>query len=79
MAVSRSFVYSCQRGNSFLFFNFFYVNILSLLQDAFGSERRKAKMLNFSIAYGKTPVGLSKDWKVLPKNKFHSKHRLVAN
>ena len=33
-------------------------------QDAFASERRKAKMLNFSIAYGKTPVGLSKDWKV---------------
>jgi len=35
------------------------------LQDAFGSERRKAKMLNFSIAYGKTAVGLSRDWKVL--------------
>ncbi|KAJ1389585.1 Ribonuclease H-like superfamily [Sesbania bispinosa] len=38
-----------------------------LLKDAFGSERRKAKMLNFSIAYGKTPVGLSKDWKVSVK------------
>ncbi|XVF34036.1 hypothetical protein REPUB_Repub18cG0022500 [Reevesia pubescens] len=35
-----------------------------LLKDAFTSERRKAKMLNFSIAYGKTPVGLAKDWKV---------------
>ncbi|KAJ6293241.1 hypothetical protein OIU78_025265 [Salix suchowensis] len=35
-----------------------------LLKDAFASERRKAKMLNFSIAYGKTPMGLSKDWKV---------------
>ncbi|CAL9169995.1 unnamed protein product [Musa hybrid cultivar] len=35
-----------------------------LLKDVFGSERRKAKMLNFSIAYGKTPVGLSHDWKV---------------
>ncbi|KAE8680208.1 DNA polymerase I B [Hibiscus syriacus] len=35
-----------------------------LLKDAFGSERRKAKMLNFSIAYGKTPVGLARDWKV---------------
>lgn len=35
-----------------------------LLKDAFGSERRKAKMLNFSIAYGKTPMGLAKDWKV---------------
>ncbi|GLT60734.1 hypothetical protein SLA2020_334890 [Shorea laevis] len=35
-----------------------------LLKDAFASERRKAKMLNFSIAYGKTSVGLSRDWKV---------------
>ncbi|XP_062192377.1 DNA polymerase I A, chloroplastic-like isoform X2 [Phragmites australis] len=34
-----------------------------LLKDAFGAERRKAKMLNFSIAYGKTAVGLSRDWK----------------
>ncbi|KAL1370407.1 hypothetical protein HN51_000676 [Arachis hypogaea] len=38
-----------------------------LLKDAFASERRKAKMLNFSIAYGKTPIGLSKDWKVSVK------------
>ncbi|XP_066325911.1 DNA polymerase I A, chloroplastic-like isoform X2 [Miscanthus floridulus] len=37
------------------------------LQDAFGAERRKAKMLNFSIAYGKTAVGLSRDWKVSVK------------
>ncbi|XP_010545542.1 PREDICTED: DNA polymerase I A, chloroplastic/mitochondrial [Tarenaya hassleriana] len=35
-----------------------------LLKDAFGAERRKAKMLNFSIAYGKTAMGLSRDWKV---------------
>lgn len=35
-----------------------------LLKDAYGSERRKAKTLNFSIAYGKTVVGLSKDWGV---------------
>ncbi|KAF4384745.1 hypothetical protein F8388_004052 [Cannabis sativa] len=35
-----------------------------LLKDAFASERRKAKMLNFSIAYGKASVGLSRDWKV---------------
>ncbi|KAK3027958.1 hypothetical protein RJ639_039425, partial [Escallonia herrerae] len=38
-----------------------------LLKDAFGSERRKAKMLNFSIAYGKTAVGLARDWKVSVK------------
>ncbi|CAN8288344.1 unnamed protein product [Cochlearia groenlandica] len=35
-----------------------------LLKDAYASERRKAKMLNFSIAYGKTAIGLSRDWKV---------------
>jgi len=35
-----------------------------LLKDMFGSERRRAKTLNFSIAYGKTAHGLSKDWGV---------------
>lgn len=35
-----------------------------LLKDMFGSERRKAKVLNFSIAYGKTAHGLSRDWGV---------------
>ena len=35
-----------------------------LLKDVYGSERRKAKTLNFSIAYGKTVHGLSKDWGV---------------
>ena len=35
-----------------------------LLKDEFGNERRKAKTLNFSIAYGKTARGLSKDWGV---------------
>ncbi|XP_020243959.1 DNA polymerase I A, chloroplastic-like isoform X2 [Asparagus officinalis] len=38
-----------------------------LLKDAYAAERRKAKMLNFSIAYGKTAVGLSRDWKVSVK------------
>ncbi|KAK2654498.1 hypothetical protein Ddye_014354 [Dipteronia dyeriana] len=32
--------------------------------DAFASERRKAKMLNFSIAYRMTPRGLAEGWKV---------------
>lgn len=35
-----------------------------LLKDMFASERRKAKTLNFSIAYGKTAHGLSADWGV---------------
>jgi len=35
-----------------------------LLKDKFASERRKAKTLNFSIAYGKTSHGLSQDWGV---------------
>lgn len=35
-----------------------------LLKEMFAAERRKAKVLNFSIAYGKTAHGLSKDWKV---------------
>jgi DNA polymerase-1 len=38
-----------------------------LLKDLFASERRKAKTLNFSIAYGKTAHGLSADWGVSTK------------
>ncbi|KAA8523705.1 hypothetical protein F0562_010128 [Nyssa sinensis] len=38
-----------------------------LLKDVFAAERRKAKMLNFSIAYGKTILGLARDWKVSGK------------
>eukprot|EP01034_Spumella_vulgaris_P022490 gene22490-28618_t len=33
-----------------------------LVKDVYGSERRKAKTLNFSIAYGKTAFGLAADW-----------------
>lgn len=35
-----------------------------LIKDMYASERRKAKTLNFSIAYGKTAHGLSQDWGV---------------
>jgi DNA polymerase-1 len=35
-----------------------------LLKNVFANERRKAKILNFSIAYGKTALGLSRDWNV---------------
>ena len=37
---------------------------VKLVKDVFASERRRAKVLNFSIAYGKTPHGLAKDWEV---------------
>ena len=37
-----------------------------LLKSVYANERRKAKVLNFSIAYGKTAMGLSKDWGVTP-------------
>jgi len=35
-----------------------------LVKDVYASERRRAKTLNFSIAYGKTAHGLAKDWGV---------------
>jgi hypothetical protein len=38
-----------------------------LLKDKYAAERRKAKTLNFSIAYGKTAHGLSQDWGVSTK------------
>lgn len=33
-----------------------------LLKDRFANERKKAKIMNFSIAYGKTVHGFMKDW-----------------
>ena len=37
---------------------------LPLVKDVYSNERRKAKILNFSIAYGKTAFGLAKDFGV---------------
>ena len=33
-----------------------------LLKDKFANERKKAKIMNFSIAYGKTVHGFMADW-----------------
>ena len=33
-----------------------------LLKEKYASERRKAKTVNFSIAYGKTAQGFAEDW-----------------
>lgn len=33
-----------------------------LLKDKYANERKKAKIMNFSIAYGKTVHGFMKDW-----------------
>jgi DNA polymerase-1 len=33
-----------------------------LLKDRFANERKKAKIMNFSIAYGKTVHGFMQDW-----------------
>ncbi|TDH65212.1 hypothetical protein CCR75_000265 [Bremia lactucae] len=38
-----------------------------LLKDKYGDERKKAKVLNFSIAYGKTAFGLAKDFNISRK------------
>lgn len=50
-----------------------------LLKDKFASERRKAKVLNFSIAYGKTAHGLSKDWGVPIKEAEETLRRWYAD
>ncbi len=33
-----------------------------LLKEKYSMERKKAKTMNFSIAYGKSAHGFSKDW-----------------
>ena len=35
---------------------------LPLFKDKYGNERKKAKIMNFSIAYGKTVHGFMRDW-----------------
>jgi len=35
-----------------------------LLKDKYAAERRKAKTMNFSIAYGKTRTGFAAEWGV---------------
>ena len=37
-------------------------NKIPLLKEKYASERKKAKTMNFSIAYGKSAYGFSKDW-----------------
>ncbi len=37
-------------------------NKIPLLKDKYASERKKAKTMNFSIAYGKSAYGFAKDW-----------------
>jgi hypothetical protein len=41
-----------------------YKEGMPLVKDEFSSERRKAKILNFSLAYGKTEYGLAQDFEV---------------
>lgn len=35
---------------------------IPLLKDKFSALRKKAKTMNFSIAYGKSAPGFAKDW-----------------
>ena len=50
-----------------------------LVKDKYGSERRKAKTLNFSIAYGKTAHGLAKDWGVAPAKNREKKYSNILS
>lgn len=55
-----------ENGNILLEWDYTNGNVAPkpLLKDKYSSERRKAKILNFSIAYGKTVSGQAKDWGV---------------
>jgi DNA polymerase-1 len=50
-----------------------------LLKDVYAGERRKAKTLNFSIAYGKTVHGLAKDWNVTHEEAQNTLNRWYAD
>eukprot|EP00924_Labyrinthula_sp_SR-Ha-C_P009027 snap_masked-scaffold_2-processed-gene-10.27-mRNA-1 protein AED:0.04 eAED:0.04 QI:0/0/0/1/1/1/2/0/777 len=50
-----------------------------LVKDKFSSERRKAKVLNFSIAYGKTVKGLAADFGVSEKEAQETVDRWYAD
>uniref|UniRef100_M4B1K4 DNA-directed DNA polymerase family A palm domain-containing protein n=1 Tax=Hyaloperonospora arabidopsidis (strain Emoy2) TaxID=559515 RepID=M4B1K4_HYAAE len=50
-----------------------------LLKDKFGNERQNAKVLNFSIAYGKTAFGLSKDFNVSRKEAAETLEKWYAD
>jgi DNA polymerase-1 len=49
------------------------------LKEKYAIERRKAKTLNFSIAYGKTAMGLSRDWEVSIEEARETLHRWYAD
>ena len=56
--VSPSYIFNL----SFLHLRLLLQPTVPLVKDTYGSERRKAKTLNFSIAYGKTVHGLAQVW-----------------
>ena len=35
---------------------------IPVLKDVYADERKKAKVMNFSVAYGKTAFGFKNDW-----------------
>lgn len=45
---------------------------MPLLKDRYANERKKAKVMNFSIAYGKTVHGFMKDWDCTREDAEHT-------
>lgn len=37
-------------------------NEIQTVKEKYPEERKKAKIMNFSVAYGKTAYGFAKDW-----------------